>query len=326
MKKRIAVMILGPLGDVINTSGVFKQLRKHNPNAEISIITINRGLPAIKGIPEIDCVYNFDKKLKPKYLNSFKFALSMRGKFDTVIVLDNSLRSAIIAFLTGAKRRIGRGRELRELFLTDIVPYLPEERTMKIPVCEHYIRCLKPLGIYEPNIETCFYFSDEDKNVVLDLLKKENLDNKNLIGICPACHEKSKNISIDDFAAIVKRINKETTYKPIIVGGGDITELVSQLKNYENLEYYDFTGKTSFTQSAALIDNCSKFISVDTSCMHLAFARKIPTVAIFFSNLAKKWGPKDLSKNALFVNKEEQKVDIDFVIEKLKLLPEKVSL
>lgn len=324
---RIAVMILGPLGDVINTSGIFKRLREVYPDAILSIITIKRGLQAVKGIKEINEQYIFDEPNgHGKSFATIKFGISLYGKFDTVIVLDNSLRSALCAYLTGAKIRIGRGRELRELFLTDIVPFLEEEKNDEIPVSEHFSRCLKPLGIYKENIDTCFEFSDDDKNFVDELLKKSRLENKKLIGFCPACHAKNKSLIIDDIAQIIKCINNYDNYKVVLIGGNDITDLISQLKNYPNLEYYDFTGKTSFTQTAALIDSCQKFISVDTSCMHLGFARKVPTVAIFFSRLFKKWGPKNLGFNQLYLNLDSRKICVDEVIKKLESIPEKSTV
>lgn len=327
MKNKIAVMILGPLGDVINTSGIFKRLRETFPDAVLSIITINTGIKASYGIKEIDERYVFNEPLdNHKLIETIKFGLSIRGNFDTVLVLDNSLRSAICAFFTGAKRRIGRGRELRELFLTDIIPYLPEERNDEIHVSEHFSRCLKPLGVYKKNMGTYFEFSDEDEKFVSKLLKENGIkENENFVGLCPACHSEKKSMSIKDTAEIIKKIN-ENGNKVILVGGSDISEFVTQLKDYGNLDYIDFTGKTSFTQTASLIDKCSKFVSVDTSCMHLSFARKVPTVSIFFSKLYKKWGALDKDRNANYVNLQDKKVDVDLVMKKLKSLPEKYAV
>lgn len=323
---RIAVMILGPLGDVINTSVVFKTLAAAYPNATLSIITIDRGAPAADGIPEISNKYilNTSNTGKRKNIDSFKFAWSLRGKFDTIVVLDNSLRAAICAFLTRAKVRVGRGRELRELFLTDIVPYLDEEKNREIHVTEHYARCLKPLNIYKENLETSFVFQKSDETVVLNLLEKNNLNNKKIIGFCPACGSDRKNLLIEDSVEIIKYLNNLNKYNVIIVGGNDIKEYAKKLKSY-NVEFTDFSGQTTFTQTAALIDKCEKFISVDTSCMHLALARKVPTISIFFNNLGKKWGPKNLIRNCCFTNSCAKKLDMDLFLEKFAELEDKSS-
>lgn len=319
--KNIAVMILGPLGDVINTSGIFKHLRHLYPDANISIITINRALAAVDGIPEIDNVYYFDKS--KSFLNTTKFGLSLRGKFDTIIVLDNQFRSAYLAFLTGARIRVGRGEQMRELFLTGIIPHLDEEKNLEIHVSEHYARCLKPLGIYKDNLDTYFSFSDEDEKNVSNMLDKFGLSDKKLIGICPACHSEKKSLLVPTAAAIISKINKENKYIPVIIGGNDIRGFMDEMKNFSNLKYYDFSGKTKFLETAALIDKCNKFISVDTSCMHLALARKVPTTAIFFTNLYSKWGPKDLRRNNLIVSLDTKNIDVDKVMENVAALSDK---
>lgn len=319
--KNIAVIISGPLGDVINTSGIFKHLRNLYPDANISIIAINRGLAAVAGIPEIDNVYCYDKS--KSFWEVTKFGLSLRGKFDTIIVLDNQLRGAYLAFLTGAKNRVGRGEQMRELFLTGLIPYLDEEKNLQVHVTEHYARCLKPLGIYEEGLETYFNFNAEDEKNVSELLKNNGLENKKIIGFCPACHSEQKSLMVSTSAALISKINNENKYKVVIIGGNDIRHYVNELKEFPNLEYYDFAGKTKFLETAALIDKCEKFISVDTCCMHLALARKVPTTAIFFSELFTKWGPKDLRRNNIMVSLDTKNIDVDKIIENVAELPEK---
>lgn len=324
---RIAVMILGPLGDVINTSVVFRTLAEAYPQATLSIIATDRGVPAAVGIPEISNKYVLDTSNtgNRKKASAFKFAWSLRGKFDTVIVLDNSLRAAICAFLTCAKNRIGRGRELRELFLTDIVPYLDEEKNCKIHVSEHYARCLKPLNIYKENLDTSFVFDEEAEKVVSNLLENNNLSNKKIIGFCPACGSKRKSLFLEDSIKILKYLNSLNEYNIIIVGGNDVKDYVSKLKQ-EDIEFTDFSGHTTFSQTAALIDKCEKFISVDTSCMHLALARKVPTLSLFFYDSGIKWGPKNLDINRRYTNFAAKELDMDLFIEKFSEIKDKSTL
>ncbi len=318
--EKIGVIILGYLGDVVNSSAVFRRIKEVNPTVSLSILTLTSSIPAARGILEIDNIYSFNKSVKFSMINTVKFALSLRNRFDTVIVLDNSLRSAYCAFFTGAKRRIGRGGELRELFLNDLIPYLQEEKKMEIPVAEHFTRCLKPLGLYKENIDIGFNFSQEDNQAALKLLEDYNLTNRKILGFCPACHKADKSMKLEDIKTLIKKINDENEYKVAIIGGRDITKAVNKLKDDNSLEFYDFTGKTKFTQTAALIDKCSKFVSIDSSCMHLALARKVPTLAIFFSNAYKKWGPSDLTRNALYVNEKSADTDIDEIMDKLHQL------
>lgn len=327
--KNIAVMILGPLGDIINTSCVFSQLKKAYPDSVISIIASPAGMAAIKGIPEISHIYKYDRK-KDKESSSikglFKFASSLRGKFDLMIVLDNTLRAGLISFLSCTPKRVGRVGDLKKLLLTDTIPYLKEEKQMQIPVTEHYMRCLKPLGLYEPNLEPHFVYTVEDKKNIENLLEEYNIKDKKLLGFCPMSNAQDKSLKIEDAAAIVDALKRQTDYEIIILGGNDVCEYVNQLEKKCSEAFVNLVGKTSFTESACIIDKCSKFISIDTSQMHLAFAFKTPCVSIFFTNIFKKWGPRNLEINRLIVNQASKDISCELVLKNLNELSDKNSL
>ena len=322
--KEIAVMILGPLGDVINSSGVFKALKKAYPNNPLSIITIPAGITASYGIPEISNRYLFDRSKKgfKGLLEIWKFALKNHGKFDTIVILDTSFRSAHLAFMTGAKRRIGRRCNLRSFLLTGSIPFTKEEKN-DVYVAEYYARCLKPLGLYQENIETSFSYTQNDEENVNKLLKEYKLENQKLLGFCPACHSVKKSMQASDAAEFIDLVNKNGDYKIVVVGGSDVSDYAARLKELCKTEFTDITGKTQYGETACIIDKCSKFVSVDTSCQHLALALKTPVVSIFFNKLFSKWGPADLNKNQIIVNLQDKKIDAGEILHKLEQIKEK---
>lgn len=322
--KKIAVMILGPLGDVINTSGVFRQLKKSYPESEISIITTSIGAIASKGIFEISNVYLYEKTKGSQGISTMlNFGKVMQNKFDLLVILDNSFRSALLGYLTGTPKRVGRRGEGRLLLLTDSIPYKKEEKNLEVHITEHYARCLKPLGIYEENITTHYEYTKEDENIVNKLLEENNLKGKKLLGYCPICHNLEKSMSVEDSIETLKLIKAYSDYEVIILGGADVSRHIKELKEECGDMFFDFTGKTTFPQSACLVDKCSKFISVDTSLMHLALALNVPTVSVFFTNIFKKWGPKDLETNRLILNLESKKISPDSIFEKFKQIKDK---
>lgn len=320
--ERIAVMLLGPLGDVINASCVFSQLKKHYPNAEISIIGSPAGAAAVKGIPEISHIYKYDKKKD----NMFKFALSLRNKFDLMVVLDNTLRAGMISFLSGTGKRVGREGDLKKILLTDTIPYLKEEKEMQIPVTEHYSRCLKPLGIYEENLEPHFVYSKEDEQNVEKIFEEYNLKDKKVLGLCTVTYNEEKSLTVEQSAEVIDLIKEKTDYKIIILGGKDAVEYVKRLEAKCSKSFVNLTGKTSFCESACIIDKCSKFISIDTSQMHLAFALRTPAVCLFFTNIFKKWGPRNFEINRLILNMKSKEISADNILKNLNELPDKQSL
>lgn len=325
--KEIAVMILGPLGDVINSSGVFKALKRAYPNNPLSIITIPAGITASYGIPEISNRYLFDRSKKgfKGLLEIWKFALKNHGKFDTIVILDTSFRSAHLAFMTGAKRRIGRRCNLRSFLLTGSIPFTKEEKN-DVYVAEYYARCLKPLGLYQENIETSFSYTQNDEENVNKLLKEYKLENQKLLGFCPACHSVKKSMQASDAAEFIDLVNQNGDYKIVVVGGNDISDYAARLKELCKTEFTDLTGKTQYGETACIIDKCSKFVSVDTSCQHLALALKTPVVSIFFSNLYKKWGPNDLAYNSIILNQNDKQIHASELYKKLECTANKKNI
>ena len=325
--KEIAVMILGPLGDVINSSGVFKALKKAYPNNPLSIITIPAGITASYGIPEISNRYLFDRSKKgfKGLLEIWKFALKNHGKFDTIVILDTSFRSAHLAFMTGAKRRIGRRCNLRSFLLTGSIPFTKEEKN-DVYVAEYYARCLKPLGLYQENIETSFSYTQNDEENVNKLLKEYKLENQKLLGFCPACHSVKKSMQASDAAEFIDLVNQNGDYKIVVVGGNDISDYAARLKELCKTEFTDLTGKTQYGETACIIDKCSKFVSVDTSCQHLALALKTPVVSIFFSNLYKKWGPNDWAYNSIILNQNDKQIPASELYKKLECTANKKNI
>lgn len=324
--KEIAVMILGPLGDVINTSGVFRTLKKAYPNNPLSIITIPAGVTASYGIPEITNRYLFDRSKKglKGLFEIWKFAIANFGKFETIVILDTSFRSAHLAFMTGAKNRIGRRCNLRSFLLTKSIPFTKEEKN-DVYVAEYYARCLKPLGLYKENIETSFSYKPDDEKTINEIIEKYNLKDKKILGFCPVCHAEEKTMQIEDAAEFIDIINSKTDYKIAIVGGSDVSDYAKELQNLTHSEFIDLTGKTGYGETACFIDKCSKFVSVDTSCQHLALALKTPVVSIFFNKLFSKWGPKDLNKNKIIVNMENKKISAKEIFEKLTEINDKTE-
>ena len=110
--KKILVIKLRHIGDVLLTVPVFRALRENFSQAHITAI-VNSGTEAVlTGNPLINEVIAFDrtiKKINPvqKYLKELYFLKKIRGKgFDMTVDLTSGDRAAIISFASGAKYRL----------------------------------------------------------------------------------------------------------------------------------------------------------------------------------------------------------------------------
>ena len=303
--KTIAVISLSPIGDVINTSPVCIELKKHYPNAKLIFITVPTSRKIAECLPGVDKVYEYNKRGEYKGIGIFKVAMDIRKqeKIDAAIILNETFRSALFAFLIGAKKRIGRAYEGRNFLLTHTLPHLKEEIEWQIHASEHYMRVLKPINLYDPDYELKLNYSESDNNFITDLLERNFVNNNKLLGLSPCTALDHKDLNPFEIAKFIKFINEKTDYKVVIIGIETASIFAQKLRELGVDDFIDLTCKTSISQLLALIARFDILVSADSAPMHMGFALKVPTFGIFMNSIYKKWGPKNYDINHIIYNK-----------------------
>ena len=80
---------------------------------------------------------------------------------------------------------------------------------------------------------------------------------------------------------------------PVFLGGRDVAQGAAEIVGrINNPGVFNFVGKTSLMESAALIGRSQRLISPDSGLMHLACAVGTPVLAVFGPGHLEKWQPK----------------------------------
>jgi lipopolysaccharide heptosyltransferase II len=142
---KLAVFLPNWIGDAVMATPALRAVRTEFPDAEI--VAIHR--PVVGDV--LDGTGLVDRRLvwNPKGTDSsqrgWRFAAALRReRFDVALLLPNSLRSAWMAWLSGAKRRFGIARDGRRWLLTDRVEAKPKDEPH--PVIDEYLRLAERLG------------------------------------------------------------------------------------------------------------------------------------------------------------------------------------
>lgn len=113
MYKKILVIKLRHIGDVLLTTPVFKALKENFPDSFVATL-VNKGTEAVlENNPYLDEIITYDRSIKElpiyrRYLEEVKFLRKIRKMgFDTTIDLTGGDRAAVISYLSAAKIRIG---------------------------------------------------------------------------------------------------------------------------------------------------------------------------------------------------------------------------
>jgi lipopolysaccharide heptosyltransferase II len=277
--KKILVVKLSALGDVVLISPSVKAIREKFPFASLSILTSPRYKQLCKNCPDIDRIYTYDKD---QSLFSFVQAAwrLRRGRFDIAVDFQNTFRTHLLLFLAGIKRSIGYKRHMGHLLLTDSIT----AESKPLDPVSHQFKLLNLLGIElrDPRIE--FWTSEDDKRAVENFLKRHQAANGDrLVALSPGGSPRwmTKRWPKERFVELAGELSEKCGTKIVLVGGDDNSDLKAYFKEHLHVPYIDAIGETSITQLGELIRKCALLITGDSAPLHIAAGCAVPFVALF---------------------------------------------
>lgn len=266
--KKICVIRMSSLGDVIQASVALPAIRNKYPDAEITFVAARGFEIPVLNSPIIDnlVVYNrggnnftnFDQ------LIGLIFKL-FRNRFDILIDLQYSRRSRIASFLAMPRRR---------------TPVLGNY--LKYSNLERHELFLNRVGIESPLPPMEFWAGEDDVHFAGGFLKRARITSDDLlVGMNPGANWTSKSWPVDFYARVGDYFSQVHGAKTIVFGGpDDRNKAVDVYKKMERKPVLA-AGRASFLETGELIRRCNLFITGDTGLMHLARGANVPIVAIF---------------------------------------------
>jgi heptosyltransferase-3 len=315
--KKILVIKLRHIGDVLLTVPVFRALREHFPDAHISVLVNSGTEQVLTGNPLINEIIVFDRSIKGmshlrKYKNEISFLRSVRKRgFDMTIDLTGGDRAAILSLISGARYRLGW-----------------ESQKGFIGKRRLYTHCFKPdtkRHMVLQNLDVISHFGIETKNLAVDLHIPENartfskkiLEENNtpfhpllskgqqkgdrVVHVHPTSRWLFK-CWRDEYMADVISWLAEQGMKVIVTSSSDrkemdkakrILSLCLTMSTRSRSLIIDLCGKTSIKQLASISEASCLFFGVDSAPMHIAAAIGTPVVALFGPSKPFHWGPWD---------------------------------
>ena len=293
-QKKILIVRLGAIGDVVRTLPSLHLLRRRFPEARIAWAVEEKAAEILEGHPGLDEMILVPRKkwsflLKnpftiPKALAEIgKFLQSIREKkFDTVLDFHSSIKSGIISLATGADERIGytarHSREMNFLFNNVRIPL----RQKRISRMERNLTLLKHFGIEPDEIKADIAISGDDRNYIDDHLKRERLDDKKKAIIFPGASRRQtyKKWGAKNYAALAEMLISKTDFYAILAWGPGELEECKEIASMVNSKVHISPG-TTLKQLAELIRRCDLFIGGDTGAMHISCAMGTPCLVVY---------------------------------------------
>jgi ADP-heptose:LPS heptosyltransferase len=282
--KKILIIKLRGIGDVILSTVVLDNLKKDFPYAEIHFLTEPPSLPALEKIPAIKSILLFKKD---KFLSGLFLIFQVFFKrFDLIFDFYSNPRTALITFLSRAKYRAGFPYRGRSYAYNLKGPTVRD----KFHAAQLHLEFLKEIGLSFECKDLHFGLSEDDKLFAEQFFKDKFAVGDFVIGLSPSGGWQSKKCDPVKFAeigdAIINRYNSKIL---ILWGPGDNKEAlqISKLMNNKIV----LAPLTDIRKMAALIKNCSMIVANDSGPMHIATAVKTPTLSLHGPTNPKLQGP-----------------------------------
>jgi ADP-heptose:LPS heptosyltransferase len=87
--------------------------------------------------------------------------------------------------------------------------------------------------------------------------------------------------NVDKFAEVTNRLASQCKVEVVLVGSNKEAGLGDEFCSLVKHSVYNYIGKTSLVELAALLSTCDLLLSGDTGTLHLAAALGLPSVSIF---------------------------------------------
>lgn len=280
MMKRIAIIKLSAMGDIIHAMVALQYIKRQYPNLQIDWFVESAFAGVLENNPDINEIIKLDlksiKKDKKKIINQIKLIKKYKNNsYDLVIDAQGLIKSAIVSFFLG-KNRVGFSKnstreKLASFFYTKKVDIAYDKNAI-----ERNVKVLSQALNFEITKDDIlnkkvFLFYKNENEVIYEYLSK---DKKNVLFVIGASWP-SKMYSKEKFAKIINNLDENC----LITWGNeaekDIADFIANISKAKVLPKLDLNSLKAIMSKVDLV------IGNDTGPTHMAWALNIPSITLF---------------------------------------------
>ncbi|MCG3702430.1 lipopolysaccharide heptosyltransferase I [Aliarcobacter butzleri] len=280
MMKRIAIIKLSAMGDIIHAMVALQYIKRKYPNLQIDWFVESAFAPILENNPDINQIIKLDlksiKKDKKEIINQIKLIKKYeKNSYDLVIDAQGLIKSAIVSFFLG-KSRVGFSKnstreKLASFFYTKKVDIAYDKNAI-----ERNVKVLSQALNFEITKDDIlnkkpFLFYKNKNEVIYEYLSKNK---KNVLFVIGASWP-SKMYSKEKFAKIINNLDENC----LITWGNeaekDIADFIANISKAKVLPKLDLNSLKAIMSKVDLV------IGNDTGPTHMAWALNTPSITLF---------------------------------------------
>ena len=264
---------------------VLDAIKAKYPQADVTVLAGPRPRELFEYNPAVRDMVVYDKHDRAREKLRLVLRLAAR-RFDMVVDMRNSLLGLLLPGAIRACRLIPRSQGRRHM--KDI--HSDKVSGLRIPgaIAFH--------GVSFPILNA-------DRQAAADILKNNGITGSDRIVIVSAgARSTIKRWQKEKFAALIDKLVRLYHVRIILIGDQDDVPIGEYLAKQCGHPVVDLTGKTTFSQTAALLQRAKLLVTNDSANLHAASYLNVPVVAVFGPTDDVKYGP--WSQRCAIVKKE----------------------
>jgi len=291
----VAVFLPNWIGDVVMATPTLRALRRRiGPRGRLVGVMRPYVSQVLAGTPWLDEELFYDPKSKNAELGNRGLIGRLREReLDAAILLTNSLRTAALAWLGGARRRYGYDRGLRGPLLTHrLVPphsgrtWYGAKRFTPSPVLDYYLDLAYALGCERESARLELAISDDDRRAADQVWNTMGLPaegNRTIVFNSGGAFGAAKLWPNEYFAALARRTVETTDRSVLVLCGPAEREVAADIvARADHPRVVSLASeKLSIGLSKACVARSRLMVTTDSGPRHFAAAFDVPVVSLF---------------------------------------------
>lgn len=276
--KKILIVRLGKLGDLITTSFVFDAINYFDESIKIDVLTFTGNAELLSNNPNINNIYFFRRN--PLFF--FTILKCNINNYDLIIDFnDNYSKTSIILFrIISSKYKAAYDFDNYSKYANILIKQPPQNNSHIIERIDYFLR---QIGFEYPDnlVKPKLYLSAEGINYAGNIFSGISADKK-IIALNLSAGAKIRYWNVNSWISLIKIIRaKFNNFVFLLLCLEKDNHIKNLIINELSSDFFIEGNKYTFIQFAALISKSDFLISPDTSAVHIASAFSVPVVALY---------------------------------------------
>ncbi|MFQ5890496.1 MAG: glycosyltransferase family 9 protein [Gemmatimonadota bacterium] len=294
--RRILVVKLDNIGDVVLMIPFVRALRLGNPHVRIDVVVRPAAAELLETCPYINRLHILPVSSAPAFGPWARYLQTMRMGFrlrqdpgpDLVVIprwdVDH-LHATYLAYFTGARWRVGYSETVcpeKQLWNAGYDSLLTH--TIHDCAVMHEIvrgtELARRLGAPSAGEHLELWLKPRDKQYARDFFENTELHGRAVVAVAPGAQAPKRRWPVARYRELLEWIVGEFSCRILLLGGYSDLRVADKLSSGLTGLVADAVGKTTLGQAAAMLGRCVLYIGSDSGPVHLAAAMGLPVVTV----------------------------------------------